>query len=323
MNKKFFNFIFFLCIVPNIVIAANFEVKKCINISNALEAPKEGEWGVIIKDYFFEDIKFAGFDTVRLPIRWDVHFDSINNKISGKFLNRVKSVVNSALNNNLSIIIDVHHFSELNKNPDKETMKIFKEIWSNISFEFSKYDERLMFEILNEPNGKINHTLYQSLVEDVIKIIRVNNKNRIIIVGGSSWTTAESLMKMNFSNFNDSNVISTFHYYKPLSFTHQKQDWIKFKDVGKFSYLDLIEMRIKLSNVSSWSIKHDIPVLLGEFGVSKYADKKERLEWLKAIVDLTDTLNIPWCIWGLSAGFGIYDSSSREFDKDVINVLFD
>jgi len=48
-------------------------MRRGINIGNALEAPREGEWGVYIRDEYFRIIKEAGFDTVRIPIKWSAH----------------------------------------------------------------------------------------------------------------------------------------------------------------------------------------------------------------------------------------------------------
>ena len=39
-----------------------------INLGNALEAPNEGDWGMVIQDDYFRHIKEAGFDTTGVPI---------------------------------------------------------------------------------------------------------------------------------------------------------------------------------------------------------------------------------------------------------------
>src|SRR4030042_4526719 len=44
-----------------------------INLGNALEAPQEGDWGVVLQEEYFSLIREAGFDTVRVPIRWSAH----------------------------------------------------------------------------------------------------------------------------------------------------------------------------------------------------------------------------------------------------------
>ena len=58
---------------PQDVFAVNKALGRGINLGNALEAPKEGEWGVKLKAEYFTAIKKAGFATVRLPVRWSAH----------------------------------------------------------------------------------------------------------------------------------------------------------------------------------------------------------------------------------------------------------
>ena len=44
-----------------------------VNIGNALEAPSEGAWGVVIKEEYFDIIKQAGFNSIRLPVHNGQH----------------------------------------------------------------------------------------------------------------------------------------------------------------------------------------------------------------------------------------------------------
>ena len=50
---------------------AALPVGTCINMGNMLEPEKEGAWGgALIVPEDFSRIKAAGFDTVRIPVRW-------------------------------------------------------------------------------------------------------------------------------------------------------------------------------------------------------------------------------------------------------------
>ena len=51
----------------------NRRIGRGVNLGNALEAPKEGEWGVVLEEEFFPLIQAGGFDSVRVPIRWNAH----------------------------------------------------------------------------------------------------------------------------------------------------------------------------------------------------------------------------------------------------------
>ena len=44
-----------------------------MNLGNALEAPTEGDWGITLQADNFKKIKDAGFQSVRIPIRWSAH----------------------------------------------------------------------------------------------------------------------------------------------------------------------------------------------------------------------------------------------------------
>ncbi|MFT4606018.1 MAG: aryl-phospho-beta-D-glucosidase BglC (GH1 family), partial [Rhodothermales bacterium] len=43
-----------------------------INMGNTLEPPYEAAWNnPVAEEYYFDDYVEAGFQTVRLPVRWD------------------------------------------------------------------------------------------------------------------------------------------------------------------------------------------------------------------------------------------------------------
>src|SRR6478736_80535 len=44
-----------------------------INLGNALDAPREGAWGVTLEEKHFEMAKAAGLDHIRLPVRFNSH----------------------------------------------------------------------------------------------------------------------------------------------------------------------------------------------------------------------------------------------------------
>ena len=51
----------------------NQKIGRGINLGNALEAPNEGDWGVVLQPDYFKAIAQAGFNSVRIPIRWSNH----------------------------------------------------------------------------------------------------------------------------------------------------------------------------------------------------------------------------------------------------------
>lgn len=89
-----------------------------INFGNMLEAPTEGEWGLTVQEEYFDQVKQAGFDFVRLPVRWNAHAQQeAPYTIDPVFFTRVDEVVNWALERDLTIIVNIHHYEEMAWDP--------------------------------------------------------------------------------------------------------------------------------------------------------------------------------------------------------------
>ncbi|MEM4229169.1 MAG: cellulase family glycosylhydrolase [Thermoproteota archaeon] len=141
-------------------------MRRGINIGNALEAPREGEWGVYIRDEYFKIIKEAGFDTVRIPIRWSAHAEnSPPYRIDEAFFKRVDWVVNKSLEQHLTTIINIHHYEEIMQDPLGHRDR-FKALWSQISEHYKGYPETLFFELLNEPYGELTDEKWNMLTRE-------------------------------------------------------------------------------------------------------------------------------------------------------------
>src|SRR5262249_14444537 len=104
-----------------------------MNLGNALEAPKEGEWGITLNENDFRQIKPAGFDSVRIPIRWSTHAEKeAPFTIERDFFERVDWAVDQALGRGLKAIINVHHYDEIMKEPDRHRER-FLGLWGQIA----------------------------------------------------------------------------------------------------------------------------------------------------------------------------------------------
>jgi len=133
----------------------NQRLARTVNISNALEAPNEGEWGVTIKDEYFQIIYDAGFTAVRLPVRWSAHaLKQAPYTINPAFFQRMDHVVNQALPQGLAVIVNMHHYEEMALDPKGHQAR-FIAIWQQIAEHYKSYPNALLFEPMNEPNGAV------------------------------------------------------------------------------------------------------------------------------------------------------------------------
>ena len=165
----------------------NESLGRGINMGNALEAPAEGEWGVTIRDNYFTEIKNAGFQSVRIPIRWNAHAMADSPyTIDPVFLNRVDWVLQQALENDLALIFNIHHYTDIFSEPEAQKIR-FLSIWAQIAEHYQKYPDRVIFEILNEPHDNLTAELWNDFLAEAIEVIRTTNPYRTLMIGMAEW----------------------------------------------------------------------------------------------------------------------------------------
>jgi endoglucanase len=203
----------------------NQRLGRGVNFGNALEGPSEGEWGMRLEAEFFDLVKEGSFDTIRLPVSWTHHARrEAPYTIDTEFMDRVQWAVDEALSQNLNIIVNVHHYDELNKDPLAEEAR-YLAIWQQIAERFKDYPDRVYFELLNEPHDTFNNdaALWNNLFPKALNVVRESNPERAVIVGPSNWNAINSLGQLELPD--DPNLIVTVHFYDPFEFTHQGAEW--------------------------------------------------------------------------------------------------
>src|SRR5579863_893157 len=87
-----------------------------MNLGNALDAPHEGAWGITLQAQYFQAVKDAGFNSVRIPIRWSAHARSQPPyAIDPDFFDRVDWAIGQVISRNMSAVINVHHYAEMDQ----------------------------------------------------------------------------------------------------------------------------------------------------------------------------------------------------------------
>ena len=300
-----------------------FTVKKCMNLGNALESPREGDWGYRIRNRDFSALKTAGFDTVRIPIRWDTHTSHrAPYTIDPAFMSRIQTVVNQALAHNLNVIIDVHHFESLMDHTDREQER-FIAIWSQITNQFKDSPSQVIFEILNEPTLSISTGRLNEIYARLIPVIRKTNPSRKLIIGGNSWNSVERLSHVRWPK--DTNIVATYHDYGPHEFTHQGAKWMDppmpfGRKWGNAA--DRAELADTLAKAHSFKIRTGRPLFVGEFGVIDTVDQAQRNLWIKTRRKAMEQAGISWCAWDFVGAFSLYDQKRNQWKPGVLDALF-
>lgn len=299
-----------------------------INIGNTMEVPlganadpgTSGEtgWGnPVVNEDYIRGLRNAGFNAVRIPCSWNSHIEDFETcKVSDKWMERVKEVVDMVVNNGMYAILNIHWdggWLENNCTADKQEANNKQQhaIWTQIANTFIDYDERLLFAGCNEPNVETQEQMnvlatYEQTFVDAVRATGGRNAMRVLIVQGPSTNIdrTSSLMTLPTDVVEDRLMVEV-HFYDPYTFCLMEKD----ESWGKVTYFwgsarsqvpsdlksrcasdvvdsdgintQFLKMKKKYSN-------QGIPVILGEYGAyyrSETVVGKEYYDLHKASVD--------------------------------------
>ena len=296
-------------------------VQRCMNLSGAMEAPYEGLWGYTIREVDLKRIKSAGFDTVRFPVKWRL-IDSRNGpRIDPKQLARVDEVIFQALNLDLKIILNVHHYRDLFRDPDKHEPNIAA-IWQQLSARYANFSHDLIFELVNEPTQKMTIERTDKLNRRLLSIVRETNPNRWVLFGTAQWGSLHGMLKSDPPY--DPKAIIGFHYYEPFDFTHQGASFSDNPPPTGTSWgtsSDRASMREDFLAATKFRESHGMPLILGEFGVYEDVPLNLRAEWTHAVRTEAELAGFGWCYWGFGTTFKSFDQNKQAWIRPILRAL--
>lgn len=327
------------------------------NLGNTLDATKgfdtnaglttETEWGMPqTTEAMITAIKNAGFKTIRIPVSWHNHITETSEyeyTIDPAWMARVKQIVDWAYNKNMCVIINIHHDnlknSELttdhigfaiSNDASKQTKSktYISEVWTQIATTFASYNNRLVFEVLNEPrdvggevaNNEWNCTdssimsIITSYEQEGINAIRAvaGNENRFIMVPGYAASGSNPQMLAAYTMPTDSatdRLILSTHAYSPYDFamydSNQSEDDTVFDNTDKAS-LDSIFKYLKENYTDK-----GIGVVMGEASATDKNNLSERIAWATYYFTKAKEAGIPVVLW---------DNMVTEANEDKNNI---
>lgn len=183
----------------------------------------------------------------------------------------VSSGVDYATELGMYVIVDWHILSDNDPNINKEEALIF---FDEMSKKYAGNDN-VLYEICNEPNGGTEWGSVKSYAEEVIPVIRKNDKDAIIIVGTPTWSQDVDIAA-NDPVSGYSNIMYTLHFYAA---THKG------------------DLRAKLETARS----KGLPIFISEFSICDASgngsiDYDSAAEWF----DLINKYHISYAGWNVS-----------------------
>jgi endoglucanase len=284
-----------------------------INLGNALDAADGDEHALRLPRRYFDEIKAAGFDMVRLPVAWSAHAEeTAPYTIEQDFFQRVDQAVDQALALDLKVVLNVHHYHELNHAPDAQTER-FLALWRQIAPRYADRPDLLHFELLNEPRAAMTAQRWNALLRQALAAVRESSPERTVLIGPAEMNDISALSKLDLPD--DDHLVATVHYYAPLEFTHQGAPWVQ----NSYPWLgttwggeaDRKTVSEDLAVAAAWADAHAVPLFIGEFGAYERADMDSRVRWTTWVREEAERLRIGWAYWEFGTDFGVY---ARETD---------
>ncbi|HEX9109383.1 MAG TPA: glycoside hydrolase family 5 protein [Longimicrobiales bacterium] len=312
--------------------AAAAGLARGVNFGNMLEAPSEGAWGLWVRDEYVDAAASAGFKSVRLPVRWSNHTaPGSPYGVDPAFMAHVDSIVGKLLDKGLYVVLNMHHYRALDGDtPDAGDVTVdpaklderFLTIWQQIAQRFRDRGDHLVFELYNEPHGRLTAAKWNDLAARALGVVRKTNPTRVVMIGPVSWNSADALASLRLPN--DANLIVTVHNYSPFNFTHQGAEWVSPVlplGVTCCSAAQQNELAAPLETARKWAAANDYPVYLGEFGAYQKADMTSRVRFTRLMRDAAESRGITWGYWEMAAGFGVYDPAAHTFRVGLRDAL--
>lgn len=303
-----------------------------VNMGNMLDAPHEGDWGVRLEPRFI-DRAATVFTTVRIPVRWTNHAGKdAEARLDEAFAARVDAVVDAFLAKGMYVIIDAHHYNqifgdalhpgEFSVDPAVVNTRLVN-IWKQLGERYRNRSPKLIFELLNEPHGRMNGEAWNAFLPQLLAAVRQSNPARTVIVGPGRWNNVSELSVLKLPA--DRNLIVSMHSYDPFSFTHQGISWmpqfpagVSCCDAGqKKQITDSFDTAVR------WSVAKGYPLHVGEFGAFEKAGMGSREIYTRFVRDEAEKRGFGWTYWEFASSYGVFDPSANAWREPLRRALLD
>jgi aryl-phospho-beta-D-glucosidase BglC (GH1 family) len=292
-------------------------------------------------------LKGAGFTVCRMPLGTAVLFNPDNPGVPNDNLAAVDHAVRLLLNAGLAVIFDpIHDASsdsawERRLAHDPAFLGQVEAFWEGLARHYAAFSsDKIFFEIMNEPHltsvEKIDQSWWPPVQKALAAAIRRGAPSNTIIATGEKWGSLDGLMAL--QPLSDRNVVYSFHWYEPFTFTHQGAVWTgpiqaelssvpypsspeavarpaaalsdpsarnQVINYGKQDW-NIDRIREGLARAGVWGKVNDVPVFCGEFGAyRKVSDPAARERWIHDVRSVLESFGIGWAMWDYETDFGL------------------
>lgn len=234
-----------------------FEMRRAINVAQWFTWPRyepAPATGILWPPYKkvprppsaaeLADLKRKGFDTIRLPVDPApfIVFDGERREGVYRMLFAALERISGA---GLNAIVDLHPNSRhpvwgqhaIATGTDGPAFISYLGVVEEMAARLHNRAKTVALELINEPRVKcagIEQERWQHMAKRLVDSARAGSRKLTLIMTGACVSSLEGLIAFNPGRLGDRNLIYTFHFYDPFSFTHQGASFIPWPD----KYLD-------------------------------------------------------------------------------------
>lgn len=293
-------------------------------------ADMETGWGnPVITKAMITAVKNAGFNAIRIPVSWDKASNS-NHVIRADWMARVTEVVNYAVENDMYIILNTHHDEHIFKFSEAEktaSLAAFRKIWEQIADNFKNYNEKLIFEGLNEPRTKGSAqewsggteaeravlNAYYPVFIDVVRNSGGNNDKRILMINTyAASTSAAAVNGLTLPADTIANkLIASVHAYEPYNFALNENAALNTWSSSNPG--DTSPIHAAIDNVYNKFVSKGIPVIMGEFGAVVKDNESARAQWAQYYVTYAAGKGVKCVYWDDGGLFKLLNRQNNQW----------
>ncbi|WP_083656771.1 glycoside hydrolase family 5 protein [Mongoliimonas terrestris] len=306
-------------------------------------------------------LRRAGMTHVRLPVpAEDLMPAFATAERTAARLRAIAAVLDRMIALDTAVVLDLHPGGDLARlyaeAPDAALGEILA-AWDRLIPLVAARPAGLVFpELLNEPPTTPER--WDGDARRIAAHLRAALPDHTLVIGPAGPQRVEPLMGR--PPVEDANTVQAIHFYDPMAFTHQGATWMGddphaalaevpfpaapgdpalrqalagMRLIGRPDAADLLARSYEapwdaariaavFRDVSVWSARTGLPVVVGEFGVLRFAaPPADRAAWIRAVREAAEAACIGWTHWEFRDGFGLVDPRTGAPEPAVMDAL--
>lgn len=206
--------------------------------------------------------------------------------------------------------------------------------WAHLARQFKGVpNTEMSFDLLNEP-ARINETTYTRVVTHLVKAIRAEDPQRLIIADGLQWGTEP------VPGLATLGIAQSTRGYQPMHISHFRASWMPGSDKwaeptwplkadGKVTDKETL----RRERIVPWQEleRKGVGIHVGEWGAFNRTPHAVTLAWMRDQLALWQEAGWGWAVWNFRGAFGVLDSgrsdvtyedfNGHKLDREMLKVL--